>query len=143
MQAYHDCKDSANTQRIQSEQYIPMLKRTASDATARAGVYAVGKLIEKELGWIFRDQPPSDYGIDAQIETVEPGGQLKGRLLGAQIKSGRSYFDEVHGSGYVYRGEKKHLHYWLEHVLPVIVVLHDPDNDVCYWQAVTPDTISE
>lgn len=64
-------------------------------------------------------------------------------MLGVQIKSGPSYFSERDSHGWVYRGEKKHLDYWLHHVLPVIVVLHDPESGESYWQAVTPETVSE
>jgi hypothetical protein len=30
-----------------------------------AGVHIVGKIVTRDLGWIFRDQPVADYGIDA------------------------------------------------------------------------------
>lgn len=106
-------------------------------------MHAVGLLVNEKLGWIFREQPVSDYGIDAHIEVTEPDRSLKGRLLGVQIKSGPSFFSEPHSYGWVYRGVKKHLDYWLRHVLPVIVVLHDPESGESYWQSVTPETISE
>lgn len=118
------------------------MKRPETDETARIGVYAVGARVEGELGWIFREQPVSDLGIDAHMEVVEPDHTVKGQLIAAQIKSGASYFSESQGDGFVYRGKRKHLQYWLHHVLPVIVVLHDPVGDMCYWQAVTRETVS-
>lgn len=42
-------------------------------ATERIGVNAVERIVVSELGWIFREQPIMDMGIDAQIELVENG----------------------------------------------------------------------
>jgi hypothetical protein len=51
-------------------------------------------LIEDELGWLFRNQPTEDYGIDAHVEVVD-GENVRGRLLALQIKSGTSWFKEA------------------------------------------------
>ena len=37
----------------------------------------------------------------------------------------------------IYRGDINHLKYWLEHSLPVIVVVCNPQTEACYWQKVT------
>ena len=68
-----------------------MPTRPTSERTERAGVLAVGEIINNRLGWIFREQPVSDFGIDAHVEVVE-GDQVTGRLFALQIKSGPSYF---------------------------------------------------
>ncbi len=41
----------------------------------------------------------------------------------------------------VFRGDLRHLDYWLGHTLPVIVVLHDRESGRSYWQHVSIDTI--
>ena len=46
-----------------------------------------------EAGLIFREQPVSDYGIDAHIE-IENNGKATGRLIAVQIKSGPTCFKE-------------------------------------------------
>ena len=109
--------------------------------TERAGLHTVGLVVEKDLGWIFRDQPQADFGIDAQIEIVD-GSRATGQLVAVQIKAGSSYFSEENDSGFVYRGEKRHLEYWLNHSLPVVVALVDPGANV-YWQAVTTHAVQE
>lgn len=38
----------------------------------RIGVSAAEKIIN-QMGLVFREQPTDDYGIDAQIETIENG----------------------------------------------------------------------
>ncbi len=103
------------------------------------GVTAVAAAVLK-MGWIFRDQPVLDVGLDGHIEIVEEG-VAKGLLIGAQIKSGRSYVNDTNGVSFVLRGTSRHLDYWLHHALPVILVLHDPSDDTCYWGSVTSDTV--
>lgn len=104
----------------------------------REGVAAVNKVIG-HMGLIFREQPTSDYGIDAQIETIE-NGYATGRLIAVQIKSGNSYFDETNENGIVYRGDRTHYRYWINHSLPVIIVLYNPQDDMCYWQVINKET---
>jgi hypothetical protein len=112
-----------------------------TDATGRAGIHAVGLAVTNGLGWIFREQPTSDYGIDAHIEARDQQSEPSGRLIALQIKSGASYFEEKTKSGYVYRGDLKHLDYWKRHSLPVLVVLTDLKHGSTYWQVVSDEFI--
>lgn len=107
----------------------------------RIGVSATEKIIN-QMGLIFREQPTDDYGIDAQIETIEDG-YATGKLIAVQIKSGSSFFDERTGDSVIYRGERKHYDYWLNHSLPVIIVLYNPTNDTCYWNVVNQKTATK
>ncbi|EOT44867.1 DUF4365 domain-containing protein [Enterococcus columbae] len=104
----------------------------------RIGVSAVSKCIA-QMGLIFREQPTDDYGIDAQIETFDRG-YASGRLIAVQIKSGDSYFDEVTNGNIIFRGDIKHYNYWINHSLPVILVLYNPQDDKCYWKEVNEET---
>lgn len=104
-----------------------------TDQTARIGVHGVATLVLGKLGWIFREQYESDHGIDAIIETAV-GGRPTGKLIALQIKAGPSYFAEDNSvDGWVMRGPKRHLNYWLDHQLPVLVVLFDTRNGSAYW----------
>lgn len=107
----------------------------------RKGIAAVQQIVTNELEWIFREQPTDDYGIDAQFELVEKNAAT-GRLIAAQIKSGPSYFRKAHGDGWWYALDKDDLGYWLEHALPVVVVLYDPAAKTAYWQAVNNHTVA-
>jgi hypothetical protein len=102
--------------------------------TERLGVNAVEKVFLRS-NWIFREQHATDVGIDAQAEVYE-NGLASGRALALQIKSGVSYFSERNSLGFVFRGELKHLKYWTEHSLPVILVLYHPDEDKAWWCAI-------
>jgi TPR repeat protein len=115
----------------------------AADNTGRIGVHGVAQLVHRELGWKFREQHESDVGVDALVEVVERERAL-GRLLALQIKAGRSWFREPAPSpGWVFRGSRRHLTYWLDHDLPVLVVLYDDDLQVGYWQHVTAATVEQ
>jgi hypothetical protein len=83
------------------------------------------------FGWLFREQPIHDYGIDAQVEIVV-GDQPTGNLIAIQVKSGKSYFSELTDTDIIYRTDDKHINYWSTHCLPVIIVLYDPDSDILY-----------
>ncbi len=54
-----------------------------ANATERVGIYQCGIRAE-EQGWLFREQPVNDIGIDAHIEYVEDGEPRQ--LLALQIK---------------------------------------------------------
>ncbi|GAA5202033.1 hypothetical protein GCM10023322_83110 [Rugosimonospora acidiphila] len=113
--------------------------------SAKVGTAAVThtKLaVEDELGWLFRDQPTEDYGIDAHAEVVD-GKDVRGRLLALQIKGGMSWFDEQGPGGWWFRPDKEHVQYWLNHSLPVALVLYHPETKRCHWQLVTRQTLVE
>lgn len=107
--------------------------------TASVGVSTVQLAVER-LGWIFRRQLDNDYGIDAHIEIVSDG-KPTGRLIGLQIKTGKSYLDEIVAAGYVYRGTREHLEYWLGSSLPVVLILVDDVSGKAYWEHLTTETV--
>ncbi|XAG09910.1 DUF4365 domain-containing protein (plasmid) [Vibrio metschnikovii] len=117
-----------------------IMKYTRSSQTDRIGVQTVGSLFAR-CGYIFREQPIVDCGIDAQVELVDDNNQASGEIIALQIKSGASWFKETTKGGYVFRGEIEHLEYWLNHSLPVVIVLCDIDNNIAYWQSITKHTV--
>ena len=115
--------------------------QTSTDNTAQIGVNAV-EAIFLSMKWLFRKQHESDFGIDAQVEVVDEEGKPTGQLVALQIKSGPSYFQK-RGDDYVFRGKMKHLDYWERHCLPVLLVLHNPDDDLTLWQRVERHLVKE
>jgi len=91
--------------------------------------------VTRELGWVFREQSTSDFGVDAQVE-MKRDGRPTGRLVGLQIKTGPSYFAESYDDGWIFRPNGRHVQYWLNHSLPAFVLLVDLDTETVYWQAV-------
>jgi len=112
----------------------------------RIGVYSVAKIFCEDLGWIFREQPISDFGIDGFVEITSIGANLSnripiGKLIGVQIKSGRSFFKKSDDQNYIFRGMKKHLNYWLHYSIPVIIILYDKETNSAYWESVNESTV--
>lgn len=108
----------------------------------RIGVHKVALTFLSEFSWIEREQPISDFGIDMHVEIVQnqiPSGQI----LALQIKSGISYFSEETKNSIIYRGKKKHLDYWLNQSLPVLIILYNPISDKSYWEFVNSSKIIE
>lgn len=109
------------------------------DATGSIGVTETQLVVER-LDWIFRRQPENDYGIDAHVEVCEDS-EVRGGLVGLQIKSGASYFKRKSADGWDHPISLDHRDYWLYGTLPVIVVLYDPDTRAGYWQVVSDATV--
>ncbi|MBN1216050.1 MAG: DUF4365 domain-containing protein [Candidatus Lokiarchaeota archaeon] len=105
------------------------------------GINKVAAIVVEDFKWIFRQQPTVDLGIDAQIEIVDD--LPTGKLIALQIKSGKSYFKHANIEGFFYYGTKRHLEYWLNHSLPVFLIIYDPENTNCYWQHITNEKIHE
>jgi hypothetical protein len=105
------------------------VRRPLTDQVADVGVAAVQSAVAGPLKWVFREQN-HDYGIDAHVEVVEDE-VVSGRLLAVQIKSGPSWFDEPYDAGWWFRPDREHVEYWLNHSLPVAVILHDPKTGLC------------
>src|SRR5690348_10542670 len=114
--------------------------RKAAAKVASAAVTHTQLAVEDELGWLFRAQPTEDYGIDAHAEVVD-GEDVRGRLLALQIKGGVSWFGEPCPGGWWFRPAGKHVQYWTNHSLPVVVVLYHPETGRCHWQLVSQKTL--
>lgn len=104
----------------------------------RIGVYECAAAFHK-IGFMFREQSIGDYGIDAIIET-RGDRYLSGKLIAVQIKSGDSYFREQKDNCVIYRGDPRHYDYWLNHSLPVIIVLYSPTTGALIWECVNRKT---
>lgn len=109
-----------------------------TDQTNRLGVNLTEMRV-LETGHIFRNQEVSDYGIDAQIE-IKEGLSATGRLIAAQIKSGGSYFSKEVDAGFWHYVSDRHRDLWVNHSLPVILVLCNVDTQKCFYEVVTNET---
>lgn len=107
-------------------------KYNQTNTQERLGVNAVAEAMAK-IGQIWRETPMADVGIYGQIEYVSPDGHATGRMIAVQIKSGPSFFKESKGK-WVFHPEEKHRFYWERFPLPVLIIIHDPDNNLSYWQ---------
>ena len=109
------------------------MPRRTFNPTERIGVNAVERIVTAELKWIWREQPVADFGVDGQIEAVDHDGKPTGHLFAVQVKSGASYFLGTEETIPFYVDED-HVKYWDQHALPVILVLHNPDDGRTLWE---------
>ena len=114
------------------------MKAPESKHVERIGISIASAAFES-LGFAFREQNISDYGIDAHAELIE-AGQPTGQLLGIQVKSGSSYLSETYDDGFVFRADQEHVDYWQVHSLPILICICDINTNTVYWQAVNKDT---
>lgn len=99
----------------------------------RVGISAIEHIVAATMGWIWREQPIADFGIDAHIEAVGHDGRPTGQLFAVQVKSGASYFRGAKDTAAFYVDDD-HIRYWDQHALPAILVLHNPENGEVIWQ---------
>lgn len=92
-----------------------------------------------EMDAIWRPTTTTDLGVDGQIEFLEVGSAVStGRLVAVQVKSGPSYFKHKCGSDIEFYPHEKHRRYWSRLSLPVILVLHNPDDNLTVYARVKP-----
>ena len=104
----------------------------------------------KRWTWLFRNLLEDDWGLDAEVEPKR-SDYASGRLIKLQIKTGKAgYFNHPApgGEGWFYvpkrrrgRNPNKHLRYWLEHDVRVVLILVDETTEEIYWQHVTLDRV--
>lgn len=103
--------------------------------TERIGVNETEKIVIQNLGWIFREQPIIDVGLDAIIELVE-NSEPTGKFIAVQIKSGAGNFYKTE-KGLSHYVTNIHYNYWLNLCIPIILIAHIPEDGKTYWQEIT------
>ena len=107
--------------------------------TAPIGVDVVSSMVHDQWNWIFRrNSTDADLGIDGYIDIVSTDGAATGQCLAVQIKTGLSYFSTATDGGFVFRGERKHLNYYMNCPMPVVIVLCNPKTKQCFWVHFAP-----
>jgi hypothetical protein len=91
---------------------------------------------------------PVEHGLEPDLWLMarDSQGFDLGALVGAQVKSGDSWFrspehDETgHVVGWWFHdSDGEHFKYWKDHHVPHILVLHDLKSGISYWVHLTPD----
>src|SRR5690242_2991017 len=90
------------------------------------GIRIINEIFSDSFNWIFREQEKNDFGIDGIVEVITTDARATGRLLALQIKCGHSFFAEFNELGFIFRGKPKHINYWVNHSLPVILTISNP-----------------
>ncbi len=110
--------------------------------TGNAGVTIVEQLVEHELGWHFRrNNQQDDFGIDGYLDVIREDGAVLGRSVAVQIKTGKSHVIKSSNFGFVLKGTRKHLNYFLNYPIPVLLVLVDEVQQRAWWVHICPQAI--
>jgi hypothetical protein len=112
--------------------------------TAEKGVTFVKRIVEDQYGWIFRKIPlDDDFGLDGYIDILKDGEYVTGKYFGVQIKTGKSYFSISKGFGWEFKGETKHLNYYLNCQFPILIILVDLETQKAFWTELKFENISQ
>lgn len=109
--------------------------------TERIGVNETERIVIQKLGWIFREQPIVDVGLDGIIELVE-NGEPTGKFIAVQIKTGLGNFYKTE-KGLSHYVTNIHYNYWLDLCIPIILIAHIPEEGKTYWQELKEDNFKK
>ena len=100
------------------------------------GLIYVMKVVN-DMECIWRPTPNDDTGFDGEIELAHDGN-VSGRILKVQVKSGTSYIVNRVGTSFEFIAKEADVSYWLAANLPVILVVFDPSKGEGYWKSMKP-----
>ncbi len=104
----------------------------------RLGIYAADRLTAKMPGLIFRAQREGTTGLNAHLEILTENNS-SGRVVGLRVStSGEA---EKSARGYVCVGDMETAAYWLQHSLPVVVMVYEHERNRILWESVTTENL--
>ncbi len=111
---------------------LPQYNKSAK--IGKKGITILSRIVEAELNWILRiNHQEDDFGIDAYIDIISGKKQVTGKSIAIQVKSGESYFKYKNQFGWKFYGEMRHLNYYLNHEIPVLLVIVDTNKHKAFW----------
>jgi hypothetical protein len=107
---------------------------TKSQRHGLLGIPILETFVVDVAKYILRETPQKvDVGIDGYIDMIEGEVHATGRCIAFQLKCGPSFFESKTKDGFTYYGEIRHLNLFMNHPVPVIVVLADPSSKKIWW----------
>jgi hypothetical protein len=103
----------------------------------RAGLYSVSRIADGLAEFLFREQVSGTTGIDGHIEVNRPY-QRSSRVLGVKVFSVDTDDDK---DMYVCSGSKDILIYWLQHSIPILIMVYDSSIGKVFWEHLREDNI--
>lgn len=109
-------------------------KVTSARLTGEVGVNYVSSVVNNDFRWIFRRNAlEHDYGIDGYIDHVSDSLEVTGLSLAVQIKTDAGFFSTLKDGHYAFDGDSKHLNYYLNSPVPVVIVVVHPETQEARW----------
>jgi len=108
-------------------------KQSKHQKTGRSGEVFFEYFTTNILGWIYHSVPQElDFGIDGYIDIVD-GENVTGKRIAVQIKCGDSYTSKKSKGGIKYEGSNKHLNFYLNLQIPVVLIVINGDCSQGFW----------
>lgn len=110
-------------------------KYNTQRATGDKGVSLIKYIIEHELNWIFRENHlENDFGIDGYIDIIGDENSVTGKSIAVQVKTGESFFKTQTQSGWTFYGDNKHLNYYTNLDIPLLIFIVNLEDKKVYWE---------
>lgn len=106
-------------------------RRTRAHIIADLSINHVEKRI-LQCGWTVQRFSP-DYGLDLLMTTFNRHGEIENGDVRLQIKATSSLKSDARRKTIAVRLEWRDLVYWLNELLPVILVVYDAKSDQAWW----------
>lgn len=100
-----------------------------------------------DLGWPAVSTGRDEVGTDVLAMPRTEDLLDLGTLVGAQVKTGASWFDELEQEGdevvgwWFRESDRNHADYWLSHTVPHIIVLRRPGPGPSFWGQITRESV--
>lgn len=110
-------------------------KLTDQQLLGEQGTSLISLAVSK-MGYVWRPTSQHDTGIDGEIEIRDAAsGVVSGLSLKVQSKAVSNFEGET-DEGFDYRAHQRDVDYWLQHNVPVILVVSRPRTNEIYWRPV-------
>jgi hypothetical protein len=106
-------------------------RRTREHVIADMSVNHVERFIFR-CGWTV-ERTRHDYGIDLVMDTYNVNGEVENGRITFQLKATDALQRSADGKVIFVRLEWRDLLFWLNEMMPVILVLYDAQADQAYW----------
>lgn len=123
------------------------MRAPKNEATGTSGESEVLSQFQR-LGWAGMLDDRHDTGTDLYLRPRDSRRYELGAVMGAQVKTGRSYFKsperDIDGrilGWWFAEDDREHFDYWLHHALPHVVILRDQNVGRSYWVHVTSQRV--
>lgn len=113
-----------------------MAKTYTKQSESGEGGIALVKMLVTRMGFLWHDRRV-DHGVDGEVELVDRGRrQPLNRTICVQSKA-RERFPGEDSHGFHYMCEPDDVDYWLQSVVPVILVCSHPATGEAWWAPVS------
>lgn len=104
----------------------------------RIGINHLEGVLLRDFGWIYRDQPIVDIGLDGIIEVANEDSIQELLIAGVQVKTGKGNFHE-NENAFRYYASERHYKYWSESAMPILLIAVFPEESKILYEFATKE----